>query len=336
NLNNRLKEIEQNYSLVSKELQERIGHNLIGNTPVMNSIIELMSKVAKVDNTTVLITGESGTGKELVARGIHYLSTRKKQFFHSVNCSAIPETLFESEFFGHKKGSFTGAIENKIGWFEIANNGTLFLDEISDMPQNQQAKLLRVIEERKISKLGSHNEINVDIRVIAASNQDIEKMSQKKEFRLDLYHRLSSFIIHIPPLRERKDDIPLLVSHFIKDFSLKMGKPILHVDKNILKELMYYDFPGNVRELKNMAERAVILCDNNILKLKDFHIIKPINNASKLLSEDINEVFDLEVSEKKLIIKALKNTNYNKSKAADLLNISWQSLDRRMKKFNLS
>jgi len=336
NLNTKYKDLEKNYSLISKEIQKNIGHQLIGKSKAMKHVIAMMSKVADVETTTVLITGESGTGKELVARGIHYLSNRSKQLFHSVNCSAIPETLFESEFFGHKKGSFTGAIENKPGWFEIANKGTLFLDEIGDMPLSQQAKLLRILEERKVSRVGSHEKINVDVRVITASNQELMKMSQEKEFRLDLYHRISSFIINLPPLRERQEDIPLLVEYFIKFYSESLGKVIKKIDPAINKELAKYPFPGNIRELRNMIERAIILSDNGFLKLDDFQLGSsemPNVDTSSTTSVD---TWDLEISERSLIKKALEQSNNNKSKAAELLNISWQSLDRRMKKFEIS
>jgi DNA-binding NtrC family response regulator len=336
NLNTKYKELEKSYSLISKEIQKNIGHQLIGKSKAMKHVISMMTKVANVENTTVLITGESGTGKELVARGIHYLSSRSKQFFHSVNCSAIPETLFESEFFGHKKGSFTGAIENKPGWFEIANKGTLFLDEIGDMPLSQQAKLLRILEERKVSRVGSHDKIDVDVRVITASNQEIMKMSQEKEFRLDLYHRIGSFIIDLPPLRERQEDIPLLLDYFIKYYTESLGKTINKVDPAISKELTKYAFPGNIRELRNMIERALILCENGFLRLDDFHIgSAEMKNVGSSSSASI-DTWDLELSEKSLIRKALEQSNNNKSKAAELLNISWQSLDRRMKKFEIS
>jgi DNA-binding NtrC family response regulator len=336
-LNQKYKELEKNYSLISNEIQKNIGHQLIGKSKSMKSVIGMMTKVANVENTTVLITGESGTGKELVARGIHFMSKRKDQFFHSVNCSAIPETLFESEFFGHKKGSFTGAIENKAGWFEIANKGTLFLDEIGDMPLSQQAKLLRVLEERKVSRVGSHDKISVDVRVIAASNQELEKMSHNKEFRLDLYHRISSFIIHLPPLRERKEDIELLLRYFIDYYASLLGKPVKKVDSNIAKELSDYHFPGNIRELKNMVERAIIISEGDVLKLNDFQVNTNTSNSLNLNTvNDNQEIWDLELAEKILIKKALEKSNNNKSKAADLLKISWQSLDRRMKKFELS
>ena len=336
-LNQRYKQLEKNYSLLSNEVQKNAGVQLIGKSKEMKHVIAMMTKVANVENTTVLITGESGTGKELVARGIHFMSSRKKKFFHSVNCSAIPETLFESEFFGHKKGSFTGAIENKAGWFEIANHGTLFLDEIGDMPLSQQAKLLRVLEERSVSRIGSHDKLNVDVRVIAASNMELENMAHKKEFRLDLYHRLSSFVIHLPPLRERREDIPLLLDYFIKFYIEKLGTKIDKIDPAISKELINYPFPGNVRELRNLVERALILSEGGVLKLSDFMI-----NKSPEMMESVEanmpevQVYDLELSEKRLIKKALEKCNNNKSKAAEMLNISWQSLDRRMKKFDLS
>jgi DNA-binding NtrC family response regulator len=331
------KELEKNYSLLSNEIQKNIGHQVIGTSKAMKKVISLMTKVANGENTTVLITGESGTGKELVARGIHYMSSRNKQIFHSVNCSAIPESLFESEFFGHKKGSFTGAVESKAGWFEIANKGTLFLDEIGDMPIGQQAKLLRALEERQVARVGSRDKIKVDVRVIAASNQELMKMSQEKEFRLDLYHRVSSFIIDLPPLRERREDIPVLLNHFINFYISTLGKAIKRIDPQIEKELTKYAFPGNIRELRNMVERAIIISENDTLTLGDFQLGKSVEMAEEqILSASSGElIWDLEVAEKKLITKALESSNNNKSKAAELLNISWQSLDRRMKKFNI-
>lgn len=334
-LQSKYKELEKNYSLISGEIQKSIGHQLIGKGKGMKKVISMMSKVANVENTTVLITGESGTGKELVARGIHYLSNRNKQYFHSVNCSAIPESLFESEFFGHKKGSFTGAVENKAGWFEIANKGTLFLDEIGDMPLSQQAKLLRILEERKVSRVGSHEKIDVDVRVIAASNQELMKMCQEKNFRLDLYHRISSFIIDLPPLRDRKEDISLLLKYFIDYYASNLGKEIKKVDPAIEKELLKYPFPGNIRELRNLVERAIIISEKGILMLDDFQIGKAEQTQESVVQTPAEEIWDLEVAERRLITRALERTNNNKSKAAELLNISWQSLDRRMKKFEI-
>jgi DNA-binding NtrC family response regulator len=336
NLQVKYKELEKNYSLISGEIQKSIGHQLIGKSREMRNVISMMAKVAGVENTTVLITGESGTGKELVARGIHFMSNRSKQTFHSVNCSAIPETLFESEFFGHKKGSFTGAFENKAGWFEIANKGTLFLDEIGDMPLSQQAKLLRVLEERQVSRVGNHEKINVDVRVIAASNQDLMSMSQEKNFRLDLYHRISSFMIHLPALRDRREDIPLLLKHFVDFYSISLGKKIEKVDPVIEKEMLKHPFPGNIRELRNMIERAIIISESKMLMWSDFLQCETDQKTEVSKISENEQIWDLEKAEKRLIIKALEQSQHNKSKAADLLNISWQSLDRRMKKFELS
>jgi len=334
-LSNKLKKIELNYSLISKELRDNIGCDIIGRSPKMLSVIELISKVAKYDDTSVLITGDSGTGKELVARSIHYLSNRKNKYFFPVNCSAVPDNLFESEFFGHKKGAFTGASVDKAGWFEIANNGTLFLDEIGDIPLNQQAKFLRVLEDKKVRRIGSHKEIFVDVRIISATNQDIEKLTEEKKFRLDLYHRLNSFVIHIPPLRERKEDIPLLVQHFTKFYSKKMRKSIKHIEKDAMDGLTHYEFSGNIRELKNLVERAVILCDGDSLKAKHFPLKRSVRSNNSQKEIDSEENFDLYLAEKNLILKALQRTHYNKSKAAKLLKISWYALDRKMKKFKI-
>ncbi|BDX39075.1 sigma-54-dependent Fis family transcriptional regulator [Tenuifilaceae bacterium CYCD] len=331
-----LKEINQTYSLISKELIESVGNEILGKTSAINQVVDLMSKVAKADNTSVLITGESGTGKELVARGIHYLSERKKSYFYAVNCSAIPETLFESEFFGHKKGSFTGANEDKAGWFEIAHGGTLFLDEVVEMQPAMQSKLLRVLEERKIRRIGSSVDIPVDVRIIAATNQNIHKLIETGKFRPDLYYRLNSFEINIPPLRDRKDDIPLLLDYYVKLLSQRLGKRINSVDTAINRVMMSYNFPGNVRELKNMVERAIILCDGNKLTLKNFTGLTPSVETPSTTSTIGEEIFDLDLIEKIVIMKALEKTGYKKAEAAQLLNITRQSLDRRLEKYEIN
>jgi len=336
-LNNELKDTKSTLSILSKKLMQNIGVQILGNSKAVSNLIDMMTKVAKTDNTSVLVLGESGTGKELVAHGIHYLSNRSKNTFYSVNCSAVPESLFESEFFGHKKGSFTGATDDKNGWFEIANNGTLFLDEISDMPLIQQAKLLRVLEERKVNKIGSRKSKDVDVRVIAASNKNLEAMALENKFRLDLFHRLSIFVIEIPPLRDRKEDIPILLDYYVKFYSQQMGNQIRTIDPQVTEMLMNYDFPGNIRELKNMIERAVILCEDEVLGCKHFRL----NNQSSInkAKPDSNKIdddnLDLEDNVKTLIIRALEKTNNNKSKAAELLNITWQALDRRIKKLGI-
>lgn len=333
-LTRRLKETQHSFSIIHKEFQKRLGCEIIGDSPQIKNLIHLIGKVAQTENTSVLITGESGTGKELVARAIHYLSSRKNNCFYAVNCSAIPETLFESEFFGHTKGAFTGASETKTGWFEAANKGTLFLDEIGDMQLRLQTKFLRVLEDRKIRKIGSNVEIPFDARIIAATNQNIDSLFLGKGFRQDLYHRLSSFVINIDPLRNRKGDIALLINYFVGYFSDMMGKSINEVDEIVLHRMLEYDFPGNVRELKNMVERAVILCDTNKLTLRHFQFSGKDCKTS-YNSELIEEELDLQKIERKCIIRALKKANYNKSKAAGLLRISWQSLDRRIKKHNI-
>ena len=336
-LNKKLKTAEKNVYNLSKKILSNIGNQLIGNSEAIKTLINMMSKVAKAENTSVLILGESGTGKELVAQGIHQLSRRSNKLFYSVNCSAIPESLFESEFFGHKKGSFTGALEDKQGWFEIADNGTLFLDEISDMPMGQQAKLLRVLEERKVSKVGSRTSKTVDVRMIAASNTKLEKLAMENKFRLDLFHRLSVFVINIPPLRERKDDIPLLLEFYLNQYNQQMQKQINKIDSAALSSLKAYDFPGNVRELKNILERAVILCEGNTILPSHISFsgerLQPITVDQSSHNEIDN--FDLEYHEKELIKKALLKSDNNKSKAAVLLNVTWQALDRRMKKFEM-
>lgn len=334
-LAHKLNEVNKSYELLSRDLMSNFGYEIIGTSKPIQQVIDLMRKVAQVNNTSVLITGESGTGKELVARGIHYLSSRRDSYFHAVNCSAIPETLFESEFFGHKKGAFTGANEDKAGWFEIANGGSLFLDEIVDMHPNMQSKLLRVLEERKIRRLGAVSEISIDVRIIAATNQNIADLIEMNKFRNDLYFRVNSFEIYIPPLRERPEDIPVLLKYYTDSLSKKMNKKISGVDSKVISAALNYPFPGNVRELRNMVERAIILADGDRLTLNEFTFagLKPVDKEPEMAG--VEELFDLDEIEKRAIIKALKNTNYVKSDAAQLLNITRQSLDRRLEKHNI-
>lgn len=334
-LKERITNLESSFQLLSSGIQKKLGHGFIAESNAMKEVAEMVRKVAQSDSTSVLIIGESGTGKELIARSIHFLSPRKDKYFYAVNSSAITETLFESEFFGHTKGSFTGASENKTGWFEVANHGTLFLDEIGDLPLGLQTKFLRVLEEKKISRVGATREIDIDVRIIAATNQDLEKLTEEKRFRLDLYHRLSTFIIHVPPLRERKEDIPLLLNYFTEEFSRKLNKKIRGIEVKAVEMLMEYHFPGNVRELRNMVERAVILCEKDRLRLSDFQTTRALQQRSKPGNGEF-ETLNLEELEKAAIIKAIKKANYNKSAAARMLNISFQSLDRRIKKYNLT
>jgi len=330
-LNKKLQVMEEKNSLISQGLSEKIERNFVGESEKIRQVLDLALTASKFSDTNVLITGESGTGKENVARIIHYASNRKDRVFCGVNSSAISESLLESEFFGHKKGSFTGAINDKQGFFEIADQGTLFLDEIADMPINLQAKILRAIEEKKITRVGETHQIASNFRIIAATNHDVEQLVQEKKFRLDLMHRLNTLHIHIPPLRERPEDLEPLLRYFVTDFSVKLNKPELKVDKKIIPALKLYDFPGNVRELKNMTERAMILCKGDLLSVEDF----PIKTKSVVMEGGEVEVLNLQENEIKLIRLALRNFNFNQKKASDALGVTRDSLIRRMKKFNI-
>jgi DNA-binding NtrC family response regulator len=330
-LNQKLQVMEEKNSLISQTLSEKIDRNFVGESQKIRHVLDLSLTASQFSDTNVLITGESGTGKENVARIIHYASDRKDHVFCGVNSSAISESLLESEFFGHKKGSFTGAVNDKQGFFEISDGGTLFLDEIADMPINLQAKILRAIEEKKITRVGETHQIASNFRIIAATNHDVDKLVQEKKFRLDLMHRLNTLHIHIPPLRERPEDIEPLLSYFVTDFSVKLNKPDLKVDKKIVPALKQYDFPGNVRELRNMTERAMILCKADMLSMDDF----PIKTKSVVLEGGEVEVLNLQENEIRLIRIALRTFMYNQKKASDALGITRDSLIRRMKKFNI-
>jgi len=333
-LKTRLRSFESSNKLLSSELKKRDGLDIINISPSMENVKTIVQKVAQTENTSVLITGESGTGKELIARGIHYLSERKDKYFGAVNTSAIPDELFESEFFGHKKGAFTGAISDRKGWFEIADKGTLFLDEIGDMPSNLQIKLLRVLEDRKFIKVGSQQEQSFDIRIVAATNKDINELKSGKDFRLDLFHRIGTFEIFLPPLRERREDIPLLIEHFINYFSERMRKKIDGYNDDVKSLLLNYDFPGNIRELRNLMERAMILCESDTLQKNDFPQLQ--QTELPVLEKRDDDLFDLEQIEKNAIVRALEKTGNNKAMAAELLNIQWNALHRRMTKYGLS
>lgn len=308
------------------EMKNTSETEIIFGSKKMESIIHDIQKVAQ-QNTIVLIRGESGTGKELIARVIHYSSFRKNGIFHSLNISSLSDSLFESELFGYTKGAFTDAKKHKQGWFKKAHGGTLFLDEIGDLSLESQKKLLRVISENTIIPVGSTEPIKIDVRLITATNRDLEKLMKLEKFRLDLYHRLKVFEITLPPLRDRKEDIPILIKHFTKTISKKMNKKNIQIDADIYTKLKEYPFPGNVRELKNMVEKAIILCENNRLKCKDFPISK-IEIAS--CEECIN--LNLKDNEKELIEKALKSTNHVGVKAAKLLGILPDALYRRIDK----
>ena len=328
-IKNELKEQKNTNTVLKKEILQHVG-NIVGKSKGIAEILEQINLVAQTPDTSVLIIGESGTGKELVAREIHEQSNRKNNMFGAVNMSAIPETLFESEFFGHKKGSFTNAISDKAGWFETVNKGTLFLDEIGEMSLGLQVKLLRVLEDRNYTIVGAQKTNAFDVRIVAATNKSEEELTDGKSFRLDLFHRLGTFIIHLPPLRERKDDIPILAEYFLGILNSKMGKSINKISPKVIDLFSKYDFPGNIRELKNIMERAVIICKTDELLLDHFNLINSSNRKRK--SE---EIFDLMELEKRTIIRALEKTNYNKAEAAKLLNLQWNALYRRIIKFNI-
>ncbi|MBN2829163.1 MAG: sigma 54-interacting transcriptional regulator [Candidatus Cloacimonetes bacterium] len=322
---------EIRYNFVAEEYVEKVRSTLIGKSKVIQSIVNMITLVARSENTNVLITGETGTGKEIVARNIHSMSNRGRQHFYAVNCSAVTDTLFESQFFGHEKDAFTGANSTKIGWFEISDKSTLFLDEIGTLSHDQQAKLLRVLEERQIVRVGSHKEIPIDVRIISATNANLVDKVNQEEFRRDLYHRLAVFVINIPPLRERKDEIPPLMEHFVGLASNSLNKKISKIEKNIITALMDYDFPGNVRELRNMVERAVLVTDSSTLRLKDFLI--PFESGESTLKDSWLSLADME---KDLIIKALRNTGFNRAKAAVLLNVNRKIVERKVIKYGIT
>jgi len=328
----KLKMMEEKNSLISKSLEEKIDRQFIGVSPQILEVFEQAVTAANYPDANVLITGESGTGKENIARIIHYSSEKKDRIFCAVNSSAITETLLESEFFGHKKGSFTGAITDKMGYFEACNGGTLFLDEIADMPFNLQAKILRATEEKVITRVGDTKQISTDFRIISATNHDIEKMVAKKEFRLDLLHRLNTLHIHIPPLRERPEDIKPLLIHFMDFYAVKFNKPELKIDQEVFDVLTKHDFLGNVRELRNLVERAIILCKGRSLGISDF----PVKSAKNPLSEGTTDSVNLKVHEIMMIRKVLQNCKYNLQAAANALGIHRDALSRKMEKYNIT
>jgi DNA-binding NtrC family response regulator len=329
-LQKRIREMEEKFSLISKSLAERIERHFIGVSSSIREVLEMAITAAEFPDVNVLITGESGTGKENIARIIHYTSSRKENIFCAVNSSAITDTLLESEFFGHRKGSFTGAITDKKGFFEVSDKGTLFLDEIADMPMNLQAKMLRAIEEKKITRVGETQQIATDFRVISATNHDLEELLKEKKFRLDLLHRLNTLHIKIPPLRERVEDIEPLLFYFAEDFSSRLRKPVPQIDKEVIDLLKQYPFPGNIRELKNLTERAIILSRGKPLTVKDF----PVKvNTDSFISNPVS--LNLEENEAELIRLALHNSRNNRNAAAEVLGIHRMALARKMEKYNI-
>lgn len=295
---------------------------------------EVMSEVMRASKSeaNVLITGESGTGKELVAGAIHNLSKRKENNFIIAHLAALPETLIESELFGHEKGAFTGADKRRVGKFEFANGGTVFLDEIGELPQSTQVKLLRIIQEKKIVRLGSNEEISVDVRIICATNKDIDDEVKKGNFREDLYYRLNVIRIHVPSLRERKEDIPLLIDHFIRIYSEKENKRISGITDEAMKIILKYNFPGNIRELENIVERAIVFSRGEYITKEDLPV-SIIQRSQKIVGGKLNET--IEQIEQEMILEALNKNNWNQTKSATNLGISERVLRYKMNKYKI-
>lgn len=337
------KTLEMNYlnqevNLLRKKMDEsyRSG-DVVGQSKRMLEVFEQVKIVAPT-NLTVMIEGESGTGKEIIANMIHRLSDRNKNSLISVDCGAIPDTLIESELFGHEKGAYTDAKTMKEGKFELANNGTIFLDEITNLSDSNQIKLLRIIQERKVTRLGSKKPINLNVRIVVASNIRLSDAVNNKAFRHDLYYRLNEFHIDLPPLRERKDDIPLFVEYFIKDANKELNKNVTEVTSEIMERLVEHSWPGNVRELRNVIRRAVLLSHKDVIT--SINIPNDINKATHQQSSNMDtDKFSIRHStkavEKELIIKALNESGGNKSKAAKILNMNERTFYRRLKSLGI-
>jgi len=325
-------EVEQRYSF----------ENIVGKSPQMQDIFKTIEKIAHY-KSTVLITGESGTGKELVARAIHYVGNRKKHPFMAVNCGAIPYDLLETELFGHVKGAFTGAVTHKAGLFAQANSGTLFLDEIGELPLNLQVKLLRVLQEGEIRRVGDTHTVKIDVRIIAATSRNILEAVEQGAFRQDLYYRLNVVPLHIPPLRERREDIALLIRHFIKKHAQEMGKTIQDLSTDAMKVLLECEWKGNVRELENVLERAIVMTEGDTITTehlpsdwvqRESDIVLKIPESRISLKKVMPEI--TQMAEKELIARALRQTDDNRTKAAQLLQISHRALMYKLKEYHLS
>lgn len=317
--------------------------NIIGVSKEMQKVFKLIATVAST-GSTVLITGESGTGKELVARAIHYNSARKEQPFMVVDCGTIPENLMESELFGHTKGSFTGAIATEKGVLESANGGTVFLDEISNLPLPMQVKLLRVLQEKEFRPIGSKKTVKIDIRFIAATNRDLSEMVKKGEFREDFFYRLNVFPINIPPLRNRKEDIPALAYHFLHKYSKEVGRDVPHISAEAMRQLIANDWPGNIRELENVIHRAVIVCEGRTLRPE--HILIPLNQEEEMeiprtlkelkLKKKNLRTKSIEDIEKSFLLAALKRNEWNITRAAAEVGMQRTNFHALLKKYNIS
>lgn len=335
---------QENRSLKTEVSSKYRFENIIGSSPPMQAVFGLIAKCAPT-NSTALITGESGTGKEMIARAIHFNSLRKDQPFVTVDCNTLSESLLESELFGHTKGSFTGAVANKRGMFEIANNGSLFLDEFGNIPLSTQAKLLRVIQEREFRPVGSTVTQKTNVRLITATNKDLKAMVLEGTFREDLYYRINVFPIHSPALRERRDDIPALAFHFLKLFCAELGKPVSEISDGAMSLLVNYDWPGNVRELENTMQRAVILATDHIIRQADLtHIIEALPRPDfdvPRTSDDLKRVKKIareksvEDIEKMFIQETLRRNGSNVTRSAEETGMQRANFQALMKKYNI-
>ncbi len=324
--------------LLREEFASKLGFpRIIGKSIKIADVAQIVQKVAPT-KTTVLLVGESGTGKELFARAIHNLSNRRHYPFVPINCAAIPRELLESELFGHEKGSFTGAETKKLGKFELADKGTIFLDEIGDMDLTLQSKLLRAIEEGEIERVGAVKSVNVDVRIVAASNKDLEKAVEEKKFREDLFYRLNVFPVKIPPLRERKEDIPLLAEYFINKYCLEIKTPLKNILKEALDILTDYNWKGNVRELENTIERAIILSDGDTIAPEHIILSQRTTSDSRVSTEgSLEDVAKRasRIAETQCILKVLRETRGNKSRAAEILRVSYKTLLTKIKEYGI-
>jgi DNA-binding NtrC family response regulator len=316
---------------LKRELRERYRfENIVGNSEVMEKVYRLIEKMAAI-SSNVLIVGETGTGKELVARAIHYNSERSDRVFVAVNCGALTESLLESELFGHVKGAFTGAIANHEGFFRKADKGTLFLDEISEVSHGLQVKLLRAIQEREVMPVGGREPLKFDVRFIAATNKNLEDEVRKGTFREDLFYRINVITIPLPPLRNRKEDVPLLVNHFLQKYAQRLGKPSVKISREAVQVLVNYDWPGNVRELENMIERAVALSEEDIIETTD---LPEKLTQVKIAIRDLDEYeMTLDALEEQHIKKVLSNVGGDKVKASQILGINLSTLYRKLARY---
>ncbi len=327
----------QNLTQENKYLKAQLGQDssfpqIIGKSKALRDVLEMVERVAPLVST-VLITGASGTGKELIARALHQKSARAGKRFVPINCAAIPENLLESELFGHVKGSFTGAMRDKDGLFKVADGGTIFLDEIVSVPLNLQVKLLRAIEQKEILPVGSTNPITVDVRIVAATNKNLGSEVEKGRFREDLYYRLNVVGITIPPLKERVEDIPELVEHFIGIYNTQLNKQIKGVDPTVMQALMEYEWKGNVRELENAIERAMILCDGHVLTMDQFPHLHSLTPNGRKIDRDLKS--SVRRFEQETILRALRATNNDKNQAAKMLGLSLSSLYRKISELGI-